>query len=77
MSQMTIELSPEIEKQLNLWSITENEPPETFIEDTLQKALEDWEDYMDALRISAEVKAGRMETYSEEEVWRNLDVLDD
>ena len=64
MSNLTIELSPEMEERLNLWSDRENAPIESFIESTLEKALEDWEDYENAVRISAEVKAGRMKTYS-------------
>ena len=76
MSNLTIELSPEVEERLNLWSDRENAPRESFIESMLEKALEDWEDYEDAVRISAEVKAGRMKTYSKEEVWRELDELD-
>ncbi|MBQ7196417.1 MAG: hypothetical protein IJS40_03310 [Synergistaceae bacterium] len=74
---MFIELAPEIENRLNSWSISTHEPPQKFIDKTLSEALEDWEDYMDAVRICALVDSGEMKTYSLEEVERELDGMDD
>ena len=73
---MIVELAPEISSRLSSWSLSTQEPPEKFIEDALKKALEDWEDYSDAVKICAEIDAGRMETYSMDEVWRELDDLE-
>ena len=73
---MVITLNPEIEKRLTEWSISEKQSPDEFVNETLEKALEDWEDYMDAVRICAEIDSGRMKTCSMEEFHRKLDELD-
>ncbi len=74
---MLIELAPEIETRLNSWSITTNEPPEKFIKQKLEEALEDWEDYTDALKICELVNAGKMKTHSLEEVERLSNEMDE
>ena len=42
--------------------------PESLIAVAIEQYLEDLEDYRDAVRISEEVRSGRMKTYSLEEV---------
>lgn len=42
---------------------------------TPDQSLDDWEDYNDALRICAEIDAGRMKVYSLEEIEQHLDAL--
>lgn len=74
---MIIELAPEIETRLNSWSITTNEPPEKFVKQKLEEALEDWEDYTDALKICELVNAGKMKTHSLEEVERLSNEMDE
>ena len=74
---MLIEIAPEIEAKLNSWSEITQEPPQKFVDEILLEALEDWEDYRDALMISALVDSGKMKTYSLEEVERELDEMDD
>ena len=71
-----LQISREIDTRLQNWSTVTKEPPEDFINEAISEALDDWEDYQDALRISAEVKAGRMKTYTLAEVERHLDELD-
>ena len=73
---MMVEIAPEISSRLSSWSISTHEPPEKFVSATLENALEDWEDYSEALKICAEIDSGRMETYSMEEVWRELDGME-
>lgn len=74
---MAVTLKPEIEERLNSWSIATKQSADEFINETLENALEDWEDYTDALKICSEIDSGREETYSAEEVWRELDEMDD
>ena len=73
---MVVEISPEFEARLNSWSEVTQEPPQKFIYEALDEALGDWEDYRDALTISALVAADKMKTYSREEVERELDEMD-
>ena len=47
----------------------------TIVNETLDKALEDWEDYEEALRICELVDAGHMKVYSLAEVESHLDEL--
>ncbi|MBR0079929.1 MAG: hypothetical protein IJP69_06095 [Synergistaceae bacterium] len=73
---MVLTLKPEIEKRLNEWSIREKQSPNDFVNEALEKALEDWEDYIDAVRICALIDSGQMKTCSMEEFHRELDELD-
>ena len=74
---MVVTLKPEIEKRLTEWSIKEKQSPVDFVNETLDKALEDWEDYMDAVRVWNLIESGQMKTYSLEEVEKELDELED
>ena len=51
-----------------------SQTPENLIAAAIEQYLEDLEDYRDAVRISEEVRSGRMETYSLEEVRTRLDL---
>ena len=73
---MLLQVKDEVNTRLQYWSTITKERPEDFINDAINDALDDWEDYQDALRICAEVKAGRMKTYTLAEVERHLDELD-
>ena len=73
---MILTTTPDIDTKLLAWSSSTKLPPEVFINDVLDEALDDWEDYMDALRICSEVDAGSMKTYSLQEVEAHLDALD-
>ncbi len=72
---MILTTRPEIDIRLNNWSKITKQPPEVFINETLDSALDDWEDYIDALRICSDVDAGRMKVYSLDEVEKHLDEL--
>ena len=72
---MQITLDKKMDTRLNAWSVATKKSPEQFINETLDKALEDWEDYEDALRICELVDTGLMKVYSLEEVKGHLDEL--
>ena len=73
---MLLQINSDINTRLQHWSTVTKESPEDFVNDTLSEALDDWEDYQDALRICASVDSGRMKTYSLAEVEQHLDELD-
>ena len=68
MASITLELSPELEARLGAESRAARQTPESLIAVAIEQYLEDLEDYRDAVRISEEVRSGRMKTYSLEEV---------
>ena len=68
MASITLELSPEVEARLGAESRAARQTPESLIAVAIEQYLEDLEDYRDAVRISEEVRNGRMKTYSLEEV---------
>ena len=68
MASITLELSPEVEARLGAESRAARQTPESLIAVAIEQYLEDLEDYRDAVRISEEVRSGRMKTYSLEEV---------
>ena len=68
MASITLELSPEVEARLGAESRAARQTPESLIIVAIEQYLEDLEDYRDAVRISEEVRSGRMKTYSLEEV---------
>ena len=67
----------ETDFRLKNWSNVTKQPPELFVQRTIDDALDDWEDYQDTLRICAEVDSGKMRTYSLEEVEEHIDALED
>jgi len=79
MAQFLLELPQELRERIETRSGAANQKPENFmlmaIEQYLED-LEDLEDYEGAVRISEEVRSGRMKTYSLEEVRAHLG-LDD
>ena len=68
MASITLELSPELEARLGAESRAARQTPESLIVVAIEQYLEDLEDYRDAVRISEEVRSGRMKTYSLQEV---------
>lgn len=73
MAAMTIELTPEMEKRVGMWQKETNGDTASMMAEALERYLEDWEDYTDAVQICAEVDAGRMKTYTQEEIDREFD----
>ena len=65
-------LSPEGGARLGAESRAARQTPESLIAVAREQYLEDLEDYRDAVRISEEVRSGRMKTYSLEEVRTRL-----
>lgn len=72
MPQMVLEVSPELRERVNLWGNRIGAVPENLAVRALEEYIEDLEDYYEAAKISAEIEAGRMETYSLEEVKARL-----
>ena len=76
MATMTVELTPEMEERVGIWREKTNGDTGSMITEALDRYLEDWGDYTDAVQICAEVDAGRMKTYSWEEVKQHLGLED-
>ncbi len=76
MAQFVLELPQELRERIETRSGAANQKPENFMLMAIEQYLEDLEDYEDAVRISEEVRSGRMKTYSLEEVRARLG-LDD
>ena len=76
MAQFVLELPQELRERIETRSGAANQKPEKFMSMAIEQYLEDLEDYEDAVRISEEVRSGRMKTYSLEEVRAHLG-LDD
>ena len=76
MAQFLLELPQELRERIETRSGAANQKPEKFMSMAIEQYLEDLEDYEDAVRISEEVRSGRMKTYSLEEVRVHLG-LDD
>lgn len=76
MPQMVLEFTPEFQERVNFWSGRQHEDPDIFLKKIIAERLEDMEDYEEAARVAAEIKAGRMKTYPLEEVEREMAELD-
>lgn len=76
MAQFVLELPQALRERIETRSGAANQKPEKFMLMAIEQYLEDLEDYEDAVRISEEVRSGRMKTYSLEEVRAHLG-LDD
>lgn len=72
---MIITIDEHIDSRINSWCNFTHQSPEVFINQALEQSLDDWEDYIDALRICSDVDAGRMKVFSLSEVERHLDEL--
>ena len=72
MATMTVELAPDLEERVSVWRKETNGDTGSMMTEALERYLEDWEDYTDAVQICAEVDAGRMETSPWEEVKTRL-----
>lgn len=73
---MVLEVPRELEARLSFWSDETRETPDVLMLRAIERYLEDLEDYQDAVEVSAEIKLGRMKTYSLEEVEREMNELD-
>ena len=76
MAQFLLELPQELRERIETRSGAANQKREKFMSMAIEQYLEDLEDYEGAVRISEEVRSGRMKTYSLEEVRVHLG-LDD
>ena len=76
MAQFLLELPQELRERIETRSGAANQKPEKFMSMAIEQYLEDLEDYEGVVRISEEVRSGRMKTYSLEEVRVHLG-LDD
>lgn len=72
---MLVDVSTDLDTRLQDWSRVTGQPPQVFVEEALDRSLEDWEDYMDAVRICADIDAGKMKVYTLAEVEGQLDKL--
>ena len=68
MPQMTFEVAPDIPERLALESRASSMTPDAILDAALDKYLEDQEDVREAMRVVAEIEAGRMEVVPWEEV---------
>ena len=73
---MIVTIDDSMYTRLQTWSDTVKRPPEVLIDEALERSLEDWEDYKDALRICAEVDAGSMKTYTLGEVVAHINAME-
>ncbi len=73
MSQITIDLTPSLEERLDIRQKETSGDAAILATEALEEYLEDLEDYTDAVSICAEVDAGRMKIYSQEEINREMD----
>ena len=71
--KMILDLSPELEERIKNWSIASKEPPENLAIGLIEEYFEDCDD---AEKLENLIRAGEMETYSMEEVHRELEELD-
>ena len=72
MAQFLLELPQELRERIETRSGAAKQKPERLMLMAIEQYLEDLEDAEDAVRISEEVRSGRMETYSLEEVKERL-----
>ena len=73
---MVLEVPQELEARLSFWSDETRETPNVLALKAIERYLEDLEDYQDAVEVSTAIKAGRMKTYSLEEIEREMNELD-
>ena len=76
MPQVSLDFTPELNERINFWSNRDKEKPDVFLKKIISEHIEDLEDYEEAVRISSEIKAGRMKVYSWEEVREHLGLED-
>lgn len=73
MSQLIINLTPELQEKVNYHAADGNETPEELAVRLLEEYTEDCDD---AERIEREIDSGRMKTYPWEEVRERLALAD-
>ena len=76
MAQIVLNFSPELMRRIKFWSVKKRLKPELFLRKLIAEQIEDMDDYEIAAKISAEIEAGDMETYSWEEVKKELGLAD-
>ena len=72
----TIDLSPEIEERLILLASETGRSKESFLQEIIERGMEDIEDYYLSIEILERIRAGKERVYSSAEVRRDL-ALDD
>ena len=76
MAQIVLNFSPELMRRIKFWSVKNRQRPELFLRKRIAEHIEDVDDDEIAAKISAEIEAGRMKTYSWEEVKKDLGLED-
>ena len=76
MPQMVLDFTQEFQERVNFWSGRQHETPDIFLKKIIAERLEDMEDYEEAAKVAAEIKAGRMKTCPWEEVRARLGLED-
>ncbi len=74
MAQIVLNFSPELMRRIKFWSVKKRLKPELFLRKLIAEHIEDMDDYEIAAKISAEIEAGRMKTYSLEEVEKEFEL---
>lgn len=72
MPQMTLDISPELGARLDAWSRETRQTPEVLALGLLEEFFDDSDT---GARLSAEVEAGRMRTFSMEEAHSELSAV--
>jgi RHH-type transcriptional regulator, rel operon repressor / antitoxin RelB len=72
----SIQLTPELESRLDRLAEKTGRPKGFYLQEALENAIEDLEDYYSAEEVLRRVRSGQEETYSSAEVRRELG-LDD
>ena len=72
MAQIVLNFSPELMRRIKFWSVKKRLKPELFLRKLIAEQIEDMDDYEIAAKISAEIEAGDMKTYSWEDVKKEL-----
>jgi len=72
----TIVLSPEAEERLNFLASETGRSKESFLQEMIERGMEDIEDYYLAVEVLERIRAGKERLYTSAEVRRELG-LDD
>ena len=71
--QIVLDIPMELQERLNDWSVQSQQPIQRLAVELLEEYFDDCDD---ADRLEALIRAGKMETYSADEVHKELAKLD-
>ncbi len=72
----SIRLTPAIESRLNFLASETGRSKAYYLREIIERGLEDVEDYYLATHVAEAVRKGEINTYSEEQVRKELDLVD-